>query len=49
MRYIIQMSGGRDFFWSSEFGWTDRAGATVFTQHERDNCNFPIDGKWVVA
>ena len=34
-------------FWSNVDGWVDTPTFDLFTLHERDTLNLPIDGEWV--
>jgi hypothetical protein len=47
--FVIEAVGNRQpqLYWSNGYGWGDRNGATVFRQHELDQVELPIGGRWV--
>ena len=47
--FIIEAIGIRQpqLYWSNDYGWGDRNGATVFKGDERDQLDLPIGGRWV--
>ena len=34
-------------WWSNDWGWGSKKGATVFTKEESNYLNLPIDGVWI--
>ena len=47
--FVIEAVGIRQpqLYWSNDWGWGDRNGATVFKAEERDQLELPIGGRWV--
>jgi hypothetical protein len=45
-QYIIRHTYTPGMYWSNEYGWVGRDGATRFSQRERDTLSLPIAGYW---
>ena len=45
LEYVIQ-NKRNGLFWNNDDGWTEREGATVFSQAEHDHFDLPVDGQW---
>ena len=47
--FVIEAIGVRQppLYWSNDWGWGDRNGATVFKENELDQLELPIGGRWV--
>lgn len=50
MKWVIRSDVAGDeiesLFWNNDDGWTSRAGATVFTDHQRYTLRLPLGGAW---
>ena len=46
--FVIEAIGFRQpqLYWSNDWGWGDRNGATVFREEELDQLDLPIGGRW---
>ena len=47
--FVIVAIGFRQpqLYWSNDYGWGDRNGATVFREDELDQLDLPIGGRWL--
>lgn len=50
--YVIQNINDPTLYWSNKYGWCEmdfdfKDTIDMFTQHEKNTLNLPIEGKWV--
>lgn len=48
-QYIIRHNYTEGMYWSNDYGWVGRDGATRFSQEERDTLNLPLAGCWEIS